>query len=559
MNAKNCHLSLLAGTLCTVIGLYSADIYAAPKNISLSQGRYVGNNVTQGKVVSWLGIPYAQAPVGKLRWQSPKAPKPSRAKFDASQMGDVCPQLQKGQVIGHEDCLNLNVYRPNTDAQNLPVLVYIHGGNNQGGQANELNGAKLAHDINAVVVTFNYRLGALGFNPLKTLVTKDPLQASGNYGFLDQARLLDWVHANISQFGGNANNVTISGFSAGGRDVMAMLISPIFKNKFKQAIVFSGGMTTSPVDKSRQVFLDAFAQLVVKDGKQGTLKAAKQWLKAGGKDVNQYLYHLSAQKIVPLMQHAGIRMSVFPHLYQDGKVIPRDGFVHATYQFVPTMMLTGHDEFSIFALADPYFKNADWQHDVKINQDYQFVFKYGGMLYRLFNVGASAQRMYGHKAGPLYGGQFNYGSDVTVVGDKLKKRGSFHGVFLSLFDEHKGEKSFGDAFKSQGAKALGKIFKAHLASFIRTGHPDQNVSVRWKPWNKETLKTGQSLYVMDANHHHVILYRTEQTYSFADINRYIKADKTLPQSRKTQLLHHVLNGRWFSQSLDQSSGAKPLW
>lgn len=109
-------------------------------------------------------------------------------------------------------------------------MFYLHGGNNQTGTSAEFNPQLVATELNAVIVTVNYRLGALGFNPLQALNTGDKIEDSGNYALLDIKLSLDWVKENIAAFGGNPNNITVSGFSAGGRDVMAMLISPIFEN-----------------------------------------------------------------------------------------------------------------------------------------------------------------------------------------------------------------------------------------------------------------------------------------------------------------------------------------
>lgn len=536
----------------------ASQTQAMPTEISLQQGIYQGAHHQQENVQSWLGIRYARPPVDERRWLPPQPLASGNTHFDATEPGNLCPQAQNGQSIGDEDCLNLNIYRPDSD-ESLPVLVYIHGGNNQTGKADEFSPAQLARDLNAVIVTVNYRLGALGFNPLAALKTADKQQASGNFTLLDQAQMLDWIKDNISQFGGDKDNVTVSGFSAGGRDVMAMLISPLFADKFDQAIVFSGGMTTSPVEKSQAVFRRVFAKLVVEDGRQPDEQAAERWLASADSDVREYLYQLDAARVATLMQKAGIRMGVFPHLYQDGVVLPEQGFRQATYNAVPTMMLTGHDEFSFFGFFDPYFAGTDWSRDVAKSQEYQFVYRYGGMLYRLFNVSASAEAMLPHFGAPIYAGQFNYGSDPTVTGAKMAKLGSFHGVFLPLIDPSLQLPFFGDAFKTEGAKALSTAFKAHLASFIRSGTPDRSQAVQWKAWNNNTVNNGESLYVMDANLSRFIAYRTGQTYSFADVNTLIENDMTVDDKTKTRLLHQVLNGRWFSASLDQQSQAEPIW
>ncbi|MEY8354517.1 carboxylesterase family protein [Lachnospiraceae bacterium 54-53] len=141
------------------------------------------------------------------------------------------------------------------------MLVFIHGGNNQTGNAGEIPGTDLVKKDNCVYVSVDYRLGLLGFNCLPALQKEE--NSTGNYAMLDIGAALDWVKENIAAFGGDPGNVTISGFSAGGRDVMAMPASPVFKGKFQKAIAFSGGMTTADEGLSAKKIAAAMAPLAV--------------------------------------------------------------------------------------------------------------------------------------------------------------------------------------------------------------------------------------------------------------------------------------------------------
>lgn len=535
----------------------SSAALAVNSQVHLNQGTVIGK--VDHSVQSWLGVPYAQAPIGHLRWQIAKPLPSATTTFQAVKQGAICPQMQKDQVVGDEDCLNLNIYRPNTD-ETLPVLLYIHGGNNQTGKADEFNPTQLALATKSVVVTVNYRLGVLGFNPLKAIKTAEPLQASGNFGLLDQSAALDWIKHNIHQFGGDSNNITVSGFSAGGRDVMAMLISPVFKDKFQHAIVFSGGMTTAPVKESQTVFAKAFAPLAVEDGRQPDLAAAEKWLKQGDSEVKAYLQSLSPTRLAKLMQNAGIRMSVFPHLYTDGTVLPSQGFDKATYNQVPTMMLTGANEFSFFALGDPEFAATDWNNQPHKAIEYDFVFRYGGLLYSAFNVEESVDTMLKAKfSAPIYAGKINYGSDPIITGPAMTRIGSFHGVFIPLLDSSVNMPMFGNAFKTEGAQQLAHDLEKHIAAFIRQGKPSNAIDVEWKPWNKTTATNGESLYVFDANTKNSVLYRTDQAYQTKDIIELMDQDYRLSEEDKSKLIHSVLNGRWFSQQLDEHYHSPSLW
>jgi para-nitrobenzyl esterase len=176
-----------------------------------------------GTVDEFLGIPYAAPPTGNLRWRPPQPPAEWRGVRDATQFASSCPQLPSPFAPPgpfSEDCLYLNVYTPPPGSGNegsWPVLVWIHGGGLTQDAGRNYDGSKLAAD-GTVVVTINYRLGALGFLAHPALASSSGGPA-GNYGLMDQQAALRWVQRNIGQFGGDPENVTIAGQSAGGLSV----------------------------------------------------------------------------------------------------------------------------------------------------------------------------------------------------------------------------------------------------------------------------------------------------------------------------------------------------
>jgi para-nitrobenzyl esterase len=190
----------------------------------------------------FLGIPYAAPPVGNLRWKAPQPPAKWTKPRLAQQFGSSCPQF--GSPFGlesfDEDCLYLNVYTP--DGKNVhrrPVMVWFHPGAYQYGEADDYDPRRLVKR-GVVVVTVNYRLGALGFLSHPALTKETKTRSSGNYGLMDQQAALRWVRNNIAHFGGHPHNVTIFGDSAGGLSVHAHLVSPEARGLFQRAIIQSG-------------------------------------------------------------------------------------------------------------------------------------------------------------------------------------------------------------------------------------------------------------------------------------------------------------------------------
>lgn len=221
---------------------------AASVRATVESGVLVGS--LEGKVRLFKAVPYAAAPVGALRW-SPPAPAPAwRGDRPASAFGPLCPQPMNsdgspnlGGATGatSEDCLFLNIWSPRT-AHRAPVMVWLHGGGNTegGGSIGAYDGAAFARD-GVVLVTLNYRLGALGFfaHPALTKAAK-PGDALVAYGVMDQIAALQWVQRNIAAFGGDPANVTVFGESAGGADTLVLMASPLARGLFAKAIVESG-------------------------------------------------------------------------------------------------------------------------------------------------------------------------------------------------------------------------------------------------------------------------------------------------------------------------------
>ncbi|WP_291431276.1 carboxylesterase/lipase family protein [Deinococcus sp.] len=338
-------LALSAACLLATAAAQSLTLPAAAPaqstRVTPPAGPVVGS--LDGALAVWEGIPYAQPPVEGLRWRSPLALPTWTTERPALQPGAACPQSftlageSQPVVRGEEDCLFLNVYAPQ-NAQNLPVMVWIHGGSYNTGAGSDYNPRTLAREQNVVVVTINYRLGALGFLAVPGLEEKGSV---GNYGLLDQQLALKWVRNNISAFGGNAANVTAFGESAGGMSICQHLLMPGARGLFDKAIIQSGPCTDPQLTAPRNVALQKGSSAAES---LGCPPADAACLRA-----------LPVKKLLQA-QPKGLPATVtFPPLYGDPTLpdspaaVFRQGINQQAVAPVPLLMGTNADEGSIFA------------------------------------------------------------------------------------------------------------------------------------------------------------------------------------------------------------------
>jgi para-nitrobenzyl esterase len=232
-----------------------AGVSPSPGVVLTSTGAISGR--LDGDVYAFLGIPYVAPPLGALRWRPPEPDTCWPGVRPATSYGPMCPQQgTDGGLKGEEDCLTLNIFAKQ-GAQSRPVMVWIHGGGNTEGSGSDalFDGHQLASTQNVVVVTFNYRLGALGFFTHPQLDAESDAGVSGNYGLLDQQAALRWVKANVAAFGGDPTRVLVFGESAGGQDTLLHLVAPGSKGLFSAAISESGGTYRTTLAQAESALL----------------------------------------------------------------------------------------------------------------------------------------------------------------------------------------------------------------------------------------------------------------------------------------------------------------
>jgi para-nitrobenzyl esterase len=215
---------------------------AAPDPVVTITGGQIKGRLIEGGGATFKGVPFAEPPLGELRWRDPVPPKPWTGVRDAGAYRPPCTQPSPNRQDSQEDCLYLNMWIPDLPAKSpRPVMLWLFGGSNVGGSGNEpvLDGTSLSRR-GVIVITMNWRLGVFGFLAHPALTAESPHHSSGNYGLLDQIQALKWIRENIARFGGDPGKVTLFGQSSGGMDTAFLVASPLSKGLIHRAIQESG-------------------------------------------------------------------------------------------------------------------------------------------------------------------------------------------------------------------------------------------------------------------------------------------------------------------------------
>lgn len=474
---------------------------------------------TQG----WLGLPFARAPVDELRWRAPVATPAHGGLSKALKYQPPCVQYwsalsgvtgEEGQVVGSEDCLYLNVWAPRFDQASipvaddrLPVMVWIHGGGNTIGTANSYPGQHLAGSQKVVYVALSYRLGLLGWfgHDAVRATSENAEDASGNYGLLDLIAGLQWVKENISAFGGDPDNVTIFGESAGGRDVYALLASPLANGLFHQAIVQSGSATTTTLARaenytdeaepgmalSSNEFINA---LLIASAKAADREEAKTVL--GSMDATEtvdFLRGKTVEELLSVVEPAGFGMYRTPQNLRDGHVLPKESLLQRfrnknQYNSVPLILGTNRDESKVFMSQNPEFV-SQWFGVIPRIKDlgaYNNAAAYLSDLWKALSVDEPATVL-SKTQDKVFAYRFDWDeSPSTWLVDFPNLLGAGHGLEISyVFGDFEGGISIPFLLSDEnepGRLALSRSMMNYWAEFAYRGDPGTGRNAKEVPW-----------------------------------------------------------------------------
>jgi para-nitrobenzyl esterase len=365
---KTCTLKVLLSMAVLSIALPAAvfavdapvDAAVQLTQVELTYGQVSGVEL-DNDVAVFRGIPFAAPPVGDLRWTAPQPPIPWQGVRAADTFGATC--MQRGRSLMSEDCLYLNVWtEADSDEDNLPVMVWIHGGGWTGGaSSNGIYDGSAFAEKGVVLVSVNYRMSAFGFMAHPALSAESDRGVSGNYGILDHVAALEWVRDNITGFGGDPDNVTIFGESAGGASIYALLATPLAEGLFQRAISESTWITPTNVThlKNSVGFVDGAEE-------QGQRAIAAKFSELGTSvrgNVADEMRALSAADVMSM------RFTV--SLVEDGYVIPKapgELFSEGSQNVVPLLAGINSGEGLFFVRPNSTFSTVAEQREARLEE-----------------------------------------------------------------------------------------------------------------------------------------------------------------------------------------------
>ena len=493
--------------------MFSALLSAADIEVKTSSG--ISSSYSSAGVLNWDDIPYAKPPIGNLRWKAPREITNSEF-FLLPKDNNFCVQRPSGMggsegegyFSGTEDCLYLDIKAPkNSSEKQLPVMFWIHGGGNTSGLKDLYDFSKMVKRHDVIVVSINYRLGPFGwFTHPAIQGLQSGLDKTSNFGTLDIIEALKWVQSNISLFGGDPNNVTIFGESAGGHNVFSLLVSKEAKGLFHKAISQSGYTTTIQADLAFKQ--DSYSStsnyasfnIVDKVLQKNAVKINQSSLDK--KELRKILLDLSAKDF---FSHYAKRPSYedIPLMTADGIVIPVMGLRKALaskehLNIVPTIAGSNRDEVKLWLGSAEYFVDLKFSPIGKLlgiprvslkDEDAFEIFNYyRSSAWKLRGVDGPLRAMKEAGNEILYAYRFDWDDHRRfVVGDFKKLIGAAHATEIPLLTGNNklvGDYGFLIYPRGPSKRFTSKNMMKFWANFAREGTPGKSTnSIKWNAYN----------------------------------------------------------------------------
>ena len=496
----------------TICFLASNNLYSEESELLVSTSSGIASGIKNSGVISWNNIPYAEPPVEELRWKAPRDIKSDLLIQDNKKI-TYCVQEPSNLggadgdtlVVGSEDCLYLDIKAPKKIDKPLPVMFWIHGGGNTTGRKDIYDFSKMVKNHQVIVVTINYRLGPLGwFTHPDIQGNQEGIDKTSNFGTLDIIHALKWVNENISNFGGDKNNVTIFGESAGGHNVLSLLVSPLAKGLFHKAISQSG-YTTSISPKK------AFKQTEYSDTSANTSSefVKKTLSKFDNKptDIREMLLALSAEDIY--QEYIGKSNLNIPLLTNDGIVIPEIGLKNALskkehVQDLPFIAGSNRDEVKLWLGSATYFVELKFSFlgnifnvprvKLKDKESFEAFNYYRSNAWQIRGVDEPLSALKSAGSNSLYAYRYDWDDHRKyLIGNFQELIGAAHATEIPLLTGNNklvGDYGFFIYPKGPSKRFTSKNMMKFWTHFAKTGSPGSSSNgIKWNSYFNEGKKS----------------------------------------------------------------------
>ena len=464
--------------------------------VKSQSGNYLG--IEAKDLYVFRGIPYAEPPVGALRWRAPRDVEYLDAIIDASEFKNECVQPKDNSSIfnrnlstGDEDCLYLNIYVPkNQNSLNknkFPVMYWIHGGSNIWGAGSDYDFSNLAASQQVIVVTINYRLGLFGWFASPFFAeTAEGLDKSYNFGHLDIIKGLEWVNQNISSFGGDKNNVTIFGESAGGSNTLTMIASPLAEGLFHKAISQSGYVSSYSAEYAESISELSSKNIFAEDIKYLT----------DSNEIVDYLQGLTQTEVYEKYIATAEKYvyPITPITIRDGIVIPKEGVYKALEKTDPNLAVvagTNKDEMNYWFVYSEYFYDTSFEirRTLKRSEaNLRSWNKYRSAIWRYRGAEEPLRRM-SKSNDNLYSYRLDWDEeDDGIFGDYSLFVGAAHGIDIPFIANSFDMEQIPWYIKNilfpestaEGRDALSALMMRYWGNIAKYGDPNVFVPQKWE-------------------------------------------------------------------------------
>ncbi|MAX49367.1 MAG: hypothetical protein CMD75_00855 [Gammaproteobacteria bacterium] len=505
---------------------FAFSIYASENTITTSSGKVSAQN--KNGVLFFEDIPYAQPPVGYLRWKAPREIK-SNETLIKSKKDNFCVQRpsnlggidSEGDFVGTEDCLYLDIHKPKKHTEKLPVMFWIHGGGNTSGYKDIYDFSKMVKKHNVIVVRINYRLGPFGWFYHPSLQgLQNGIDKTSNFGTLDIISALKWVNQNIHLFGGDSENITIFGESAGGHNVLSLLVSQKANGLFHKAISMSGYTTTINQEKAykqdKQSSTSDFSSwnvmdMILEDNNQSRIQESYS-----DTELRDILLTLSTKDF---FKHYSNRepYQELPLLQSDGIVIPKQGLRNALsnpkhIKQIPIIAGSTKDEVKLWLASARYFVDLDYSILGTVFRIPKVILKDEDAFSAFNYYRSSAWKIRGvdnplksiAKAGNsnLYAYRYDWDDHRQfLIADFKKLIGAAHATEIPLLaGDYKlvGGYPLSDLIypPSVSKRFTSKNMMQYWTNFAKYGEPGESTnSVKWEPYDINKNRNGKFLVI----------------------------------------------------------------